>query len=362
MRTACCLQDFPGVGQNAVAGGFPVHRGTMKELPFNQLIQNIRSKRAPFTVVFEITNKCNLKCLHCYQGHTREELTLLEVQRILGGLAECGCLKLTLSGGEPTLREDFLDIFEYCHKLGFAITLFTNATRLTSKIRAALLEMTPYAVECSLYGASAEVHDDVTLRQGSFDSSLANIQWMVANGIRVVVKSVVLSSNIRELGDLQELTRKLGVPFQYTPRIFPSLDVARPIDSLRVGTEELRKNLKKAKTECDDRPDRDENLAKEFLCNAGRESCSISAEGKVYPCVALRWECGDLRKQSFSQIWKQSEVLNKIRSCREEDFLECFRCPQKLRCNFCPGMGFFEHGDMLRPSRELCRLTGALHG
>ncbi|MGA7875423.1 MAG: radical SAM protein, partial [Desulfoferrobacter sp.] len=164
---------FLGVGQNAVVCGFAVHRGTMKQQSFNQLIQNIRSKRVPFTVVFEITNQCNLKCLHCYQGHTREELTLVEIQRILGELAECGCLKLTLSGGEPTLREDFLDIFEYCHKLGFAITLFTNATRMTSKIRTELLKMTPYAVECSLYGASAEVHDAVTLRQGSFDSSLA---------------------------------------------------------------------------------------------------------------------------------------------------------------------------------------------
>lgn len=334
----------------------------MEQQSFNQLIQNIRSKRAPFTVVFEVTNKCNLKCLHCYQGHTKEELTLVEVKRILGELAECGCLKLTLSGGEPTLREDFLDIFEYCHKLGFAITLFTNATRLTSKIRAALLKMTPYVVECSLYGASAEVHDAVTLIKGSFESSLSGIKWMVENGIRVVVKSVVLSTNIGELRDLQELTRMLGVPFQYTPRIFPSLDTARPISSLRAATEDLRKILKKSKTECDDRPEQDDDITKEFLCNAGRESCSIGADGKVYPCVALRWECGDLRKQPFSEVWQHSQVLNRIRSYREEDFEECSRCPQRSQCNFCPGMGFFEHGDMLRPSRELCRLTGALHG
>ena len=67
-----------------------------------------------------------------------------------------------------------------------------------------------------------------------------------------------------------------------------------------------------------------DNKSGDLICNAGREACCLNAEGKVYPCVALRWECGDVRKQSLPEIWFHSSVFQKIRSVHDKDFKGCF--------------------------------------
>ena len=330
----------------------------MKEKPLKDLVRTIRLKKIPFSAVFEITDRCNLRCLHCYQGiEGKGELTFTQIKSVLDDLEKLGSLKLTLTGGEPTLREDFIEIYFYCHQKKFATTLFTNGTLLHSGLRKAILGKPPFRVECSLYGASGKTHDSITGMDGSFDNTFRNIEWMVQKGIPLVVKSVILSLNVHEMEALSNLCHRLGVTFHPTLRIFPSRDPHRSPERLRLKTEEIIHFRKKKKQAGYNKLREPDPSPEEFICNAGREACSISADGKVYPCVALRWECGDLKKTSFHQIWFHSPILEKIRSYQEKDFRDCLHCQWKVRCNFCPGMGFSEEGDMLIPSREICRLT-----
>lgn len=331
----------------------------MKEEDLNHLIKTIKSKRVPFTVVLEITERCNLACLHCYQGKGGKELDRKELKSILDDLEASGTMKLTLTGGEPTLREDFPEILSYCHRKGFATTLFTNAMHLPGNVRKAILETPPFAIECSLYGASAETHDAITCRSGSFQDTVENIKWMIEKGLRVIVKSVLLSLNYREIDSLRDLCRGMGIMFHPTFRIFPSRDPGRAPERFRLKNEEIRTLIKERKQTFPEHQEGNDAFSEELICNAGRQACCISADGKVYPCVALRWECGSLRKQTFPEIWNRSPVLEKIRSYREEDFKVCFRCRWKPVCRFCPGLGFSERGDMLLPSEEMCRLTRA---
>ncbi|HPD60821.1 MAG TPA: SPASM domain-containing protein, partial [Thermodesulfobacteriota bacterium] len=162
--------------------------------------------------------------------------------------------------------------------------------------------------------------------------------------------------NFHELNDLDCLCHELGVTFHPTFRVYPSSEPSRLPEQWRIATEDLIALRKKKNAFLKNHTD-SENTSGELICNAGREACCINAGGKVYPCVALRWECGDVRKQSLSEIWVQSSVLQKIRSFHDKDFKECFSCPWKKSCSFCPGMSFGEHGDMLLPSQELCRLN-----
>ncbi len=336
----------------------------MEELPFEQLIKKIREKKAPFAVVLEMTKRCNLRCLHCYlpgnAGGKTEELGIVEIKSILNDLKKAGCLKLTLTGGEPTLRDDFLEVFSYSHQKGFATTLFTNATLLTPRLKRAILKARPYGVEWSVYGASAEVHDTVTGVPGSFHLAVRNMEWLIKRGVRVVMKSVLFSSTYQEVKALDDLSKKWGIPFHPTFRIFSSLDPNRLPEKLRIRTGDLKTLVRGGRFPWFNPPGGDDAPEEEWPCNAGRQACCISAEGKVYPCVALRWECGDLRKGPFEEIWNDSPVLKEIRSYQVKNFKKCFRCRLRRRCHFCPGMGFFEHGDMLRPSQEMCRLTRAM--
>ena len=77
---------------------------------------------------FELTHRCNLRCQHCYivRNNKKAELTYKEICRVIDEVRKEGCLWLCLTGGEPLLREDFLDIYSYAYKKGFIITIFTN--------------------------------------------------------------------------------------------------------------------------------------------------------------------------------------------------------------------------------------------
>jgi radical SAM protein with 4Fe4S-binding SPASM domain len=332
----------------------------MNETSFDTLLQKIRRYRIPFNTVFEVTEKCNLSCVHCYQKRGENELNFQEITSILGQLKEAGCLKITLTGGEPTLRKDFEDIYRDAHEKGFAITLYTNGTLLGEQTLRLLADSPPLAVECSLYGATAETHDGITGKRGSFDATLETLRRMKGMGIPVVVKTVVMTMNLEELGLMKDLTKDLGVVFQPTLRIFTSADPQRSVSHLRVSSEDIRNSVSEKYSDPPLR-DRDEHRKEEeFLCHAGRDACCIGADGEVYPCTALRLKCGNLRKQSFQEIWQGSPRLEEWRSVTDSDYPLCARCTWKEKCQFCPGMGFMEHGDPLVPSKELCRITEAM--
>jgi radical SAM protein with 4Fe4S-binding SPASM domain len=287
-------------------------------------------------------------------------LSLQEILSILGQLKEAGCLKITLTGGEPTLRKDFEDIYRDAHGKGFAITVYTNGTLLGEKTLRMLADSPPLAVECSLYGATAETHEGITRRSGSFDAILENLRWMKGAGIPVVVKTVAMTMNLKELRLMRDLAEVLGVTSQSTFRIFTPADPQRSVSHLRVSSEDIRNSVSE-KSMAPPLMDGDENREKEeFLCHAGRDSCCIGADGEVYPCTALRLKCGSLRKQPFQEIWQDSPRLKEWRCVTENDYPLCARCKWKEKCRFCPGMGFMEHGNPMVPSKELCRIAEAL--
>ena len=99
------------------------------------------TKRVPVNGSYELTFRCNLNCVMCYNnlpGNDRQaqarELTLPEIKRIFDQLAEAGCLWLQLTGGEALMRPDFKDIYLYAKAKGFLIRLFTNGTMLTPEL------------------------------------------------------------------------------------------------------------------------------------------------------------------------------------------------------------------------------------
>jgi len=331
----------------------------MKEATFNSFLETIRHYGIPFNTVFEITSRCNLSCIHCYQKQVEKELSFQEIRLILDQLKEAGCLKITFTGGEPTLRPDFADIYRDAHERDFAVTVYTNGTLLTDEHIRLLSEKHPLAVECSLHGATAQTHDSITGKAGSFDSTLSNVRRLKEAGVTVLAKTVVMTVNFAELDLMKALTEKLGIPLQKTFRIFASSDPHKSVSQLRLPAEHIRKWAKNNPTDLS-LMDGAESWDGDFLCRAGSDSCCIGANGEVYPCTALRVACGNLREQTFEKIWRDSPQLNAWRSVTEADYPLCARCQWKKKCRFCPGMGFMEYGDPTIPSRELCRIAEAL--
>ena len=91
------------------------------------LAQLAHRQGRPVTVTFQVTDRCNYECVHCYQEHVeRDELSFAEIERILRELTDAGVLFLTLMGGEFFMRRDADDILRLAHELGFALKLLTT--------------------------------------------------------------------------------------------------------------------------------------------------------------------------------------------------------------------------------------------
>ena len=141
---------------------------------FEEMLAASPQRRLPLDGSIEITGRCNLRCAHCYisrdvadKDAAAQELTHQELCRLIDEIVDEGCLWLLITGGEPFVRQDTLDVFTYARKKGLLVTLFTNATLLTPRIADMLAEWGPSAVEITMYGRTQQTYEVVTRVPGS---------------------------------------------------------------------------------------------------------------------------------------------------------------------------------------------------
>ena len=142
-----------------------------------RLTAPLKGKRFPLSATFELTNRCNMRCVHCFINEPQasraaisKELSTAQVCDLLDRIAAAGCLFLTLTGGEVFLRSDFEEIYTHALKKGMVVVLFTNGTLITESTARLLAEYRPLMVEITLYGATAEVYENMTRIPGSYES------------------------------------------------------------------------------------------------------------------------------------------------------------------------------------------------
>ena len=134
----------------------------------------------PFMVSYSITQKCNLKCKHCYSDSVDqpapEELTTKEACRLIDDLSNWGIGLLIIDGGEPLCREDFLDIVRYASTKGIRTTVGSNGTLIDETMARKMLDAGVMAVAISVDGADAKIHDSFRGVNGAFEQTLKGIE------------------------------------------------------------------------------------------------------------------------------------------------------------------------------------------
>src|SRR3954468_607417 len=178
--------------------------------------------RLPLNGTIEVTRRCPLTCLHCYNNLAMDdaeararELTFDEHRRLLDDLADAGCLWLLYTGGEIFARRDFLDIYAHAKARGFLITLFTNGTLITPRIADYLAASRPFAIEITLYGRTRETYERLTGIPGSYDKCLRGFHLVRVRGLPLPLKTVAVTVNVHELQAMQSFAEELCVPFKY---------------------------------------------------------------------------------------------------------------------------------------------------
>jgi radical SAM protein with 4Fe4S-binding SPASM domain len=309
-------------------------------------------ERVPLAGSFEITFRCNLRCLHCYIADYsgREELSTEEVRRILGELADEGCLWLLLTGGEVLTRRDFPDLYRHAKRLGFLITVFTNGTLVDERVADLLAEYPPLGTEITLYGLSDETYLKTTGFPGRYTAVRRGIDRLLARGLRLTLKAVAMEPLTAEIPAMEAFARSLGVPFRYDPIIHARLDGSLSPTAVRAAPETVVAFDAADPRRLDEwqryyrlfvanaRPS-----ASLLSCGAGVNSFHIDPRGRLFGCEALPLDGYDLRRGSFRDGWYDAVAALRRRHAAPENV--CAPCELRNLCDRCPATAMLETGS-----------------
>lgn len=327
-----------------------------------KIYKRVLQERIPISGTIEVTSRCNLRCPFCYIGdrHPNKELTYGQICCIIDEITEEGCLRLLLTGGEPFVRDDFLDIYSYAKKKGMIITIFTNGTLITPQTADFLKEWPPYLVDISLYGITKETYENVTRVPGSFEKCMRGISLFIEKALPLHLKTLVTTLNKDELRGIKKFAKDLGVDYRCDPHINPRFDGSKEPCQFRLSPKEAvdiemaeekvfnawleyYQGFKRLTSQPDERL---------FTCGIGQFSFYIAADGNLKGCLLLQKPSYDLLQDSFKDCWHRLSA--EVRSLKRKKQSRCATCKIVTICNQCPAWSELEEGDREKPTEYVC--------
>jgi 12,18-didecarboxysiroheme deacetylase len=331
------------------------------QLP-SHLLQFSSDKRP--VVVWNITRRCNLKCLHCY-AHAKNipfdnELTTMEGKKLIDDLAGFGVPVLLISGGEPLVRKDLPELAAYAVGTGMRAVISTNGTLITPQMADTLKKIGLSYVGISLDGME-EINDRFRGVKGAFRSVLEGIENCKKAGIKVGLRFTINKINVGEIPDLFKLIEEKDIPricfyhLVYAGRGSKLVEedlsheeTRRAMDLIMDFTKKLHDQEKpKEVLTVDNHADgpyiylrlKKENpeRAKEVLellkmnegNNSGRGIGCISWDGEVHADQFWRhYSFGNVKDRPFSEIWTDTSdpLMNKLKEKKKYAKGRCATC------------------------------------
>ncbi len=336
-------------------------------VPKNYAIRQARIRATgaliPDKVLLEVTYRCNLRCFHCYldlyHGEPQsDELSTSEWAGILKQLFEMGVWLVTFSGGEALCRPDILEIMSHAKEQGLFLALKSNGTLITEAFADRLKELGTLGVDVSLYGATPKTHEYVTGVAGSYDRTIHAIRLLRERKIEVRIESSIMNFNAGENKEIEKIATELGADYIPDPLILPKAGQPGSTNHLRMDDEQLRTFIDEQNWIKKDADAKKADLEHSLFCAAAKIRCAVSPQGEVFPCPLWRITLGNLRRQSFREIW-YGEAARSIRSIGVSRRPVCANCELGGYCFHCPGLAHMENGGISGPSSEDCRLARA---
>jgi radical SAM protein with 4Fe4S-binding SPASM domain len=325
-------------------------------------------------VFWNLTDRCNLSCTHCYNKSgpectTKGELTTTEALGVIDDLADMGVPLILFTGGEPLMRADIWDLAHHAKSRGLKMALSTNGTLITPEIARRIKDSGIEYAGISLDGAIAETHDRFRNSPGAFENTIKAFTACKEAGLRCGVRVTLTRENCGELEALVDLALSLGASRFCLYWLVPTGRGSDSYSRLQLDREEVIEALSllyhKAK-ETDpadmefltvDAPqdcihllmsmekEGSEDLtdARELLeslkggCSAGTRVANIDAHGNVFPCQFARspeFLVGNLRDRPFSMLWENREnpALSRFRQKPVRFKGRCAECSWRDLC------------------------------
>jgi heme b synthase len=332
---------------------------------------------SPRLVAWEVTRSCNLHCVHCRasseKGPYPGEIGTGKAMEILDHIALTGKPIVILTGGEPLLRKDIFDLARHGAGLGLRMVMATNGTLLTGSIAKEIKDAGIQRISISLDGADAASHDRFRQVKGAFESSLKGIDILKKSGIEFQINTTVTRHNRDKIHEILNLAVRLGAVAHHIFLLVPT-GRAKDMADQEIDAEEYESLLHWFYDMRDKTPlhlkatcaphyyrilrqkahEKGEKVDFEHYgldamtrgCLGGTSFCFISHEGIIQPCGYLELNCGDLKKNTFEEIWHDSEVFKSLR-----DFSgykgKCGICEHLRFCGGCRARAYEATGDYM---------------
>lgn len=348
---------------------------------FDHLSFDVKKPNTLRHLDIELTERCNNDCIHCYinkpAASQSNEMDTEFIKRLIRHAAALGCVTIRFTGGEPLLRSDFPEIYEFTRRQGIRVILFTNATLLNDELIDLFKRIPPrQPIEVTLYGMHASSYEAITRKPNTFQSAWAGIQLLWQNNIPFMVKQAYLPPNYQERREFEAwaetipwMRRPADYVLNYDLRVRRDSEIRNDmIRSIRMTPEHYIQIMAR-------HPQRYLDEMKQFMtkfsgirgtrlftCGAGRSSWTVDSFGNLQVCLMVRHP--NLVISLYDHSLKQAMTL--LTDRRDESYASrtdyqerCARCFLYDRCRQCPGTAWCEHGVMDQPVDYYCSLTHA---
>ncbi|MDA8171048.1 MAG: radical SAM protein [Nitrospiraceae bacterium] len=321
-----------------------------------------------FFVQWHLTERCNLRCRHCYQADRKEtpagvDLSLKEIGRVIAEISDTlgswaknyqmdFSPSFNITGGEPLLRADLFDIISEARAQGFDVFVLTNGTIINRQRARALVNAGVRAVQVSVEGPE-EVHDSIRGR-GSFSQAMWGVKNLLGAGLTVTLNSTLSSLNAGRMPEMVSLALGMGVqrlgfsrlvpygrgsgliremlPAGQVKKLYETL-LSLEIDGLEIVTGDPVASQMSIKNH----PDAGCTAA--GGCAAGISGFTILADGAITPCRRLPLPLGNIRTDSIRQVWATSTVLGALRD-KSRYGGRCGTCRRWATCRGCRAIAY----------------------
>ena len=321
-------------------------------------------KFLPLIISWNLTRNCNLKCQHCYINAThtelKNELNTDEAKELIDQIVQVSRPLLILSGGEPLLRNDVYEIIRYGNEKGLRMGLGSNGGLIDAEAARKLAGAGVATVSISLDSHIPAQHDEFRGVAGSWQKAIGAVKALRDNDILVQVNTTLTQQNYSQIDDIVTLSEQFGVENFHLFFLVPTGRGAKITDISPAMYENMIKTTfsKVSKHKLNVRP----SCAPQFMriakdmgldmrqwirgCIAGMYYCRIYPNGDVTPCPYLPVKLGNIREQSFKEIWFNSPIFKAIRN---PDSLKgkCGVCEYKTLCGGCRARAYGLSSDFI---------------
>ncbi len=328
-------------------------------------------------VAWELIRSCNLACVHCRASSERGpypgELTTEECIRAMDEIATIAQPVIILTGGEPLLRPDIFELARYGTMKGFRMVMATNGTLITEENVNAMKASGIQRISISLDGHDAETHDAFRKVKGAFEGALRGIEIAKKHALPFQINTTITQANLHLIEKILRLAMDLGAVAHHIFLLVPTgrgkelqdqeisaLDYEKTLHWFYEQNDQVSLQLKatcaphyyrilrqRAKKEGKKISFQTHGLdAMTRGCLGGISFCFISHLGQVQPCGYLELNCGNVRQQSFPEIWEKSPIFQDLRNFDGYGG-KCGRCEFRRVCGGCRARAYETSGDYL---------------